>query len=324
MTRKEKQGGEASRSTTSRPKVPLIRCGIAGVLMGLANLVPGVSGGTMILIMGLYDEFISTIADATRFRFTKRGVVFLGVVAICVALTIVSLAGPLARLVTLHPAAMYALFIGLTLGGVPLLWRMMRPIRLGPILAMAAGLVLMIAIAAVKPDRTHLSKEEKTEIKEKIIQGDFPLQRAYALDVAAGVLGMSAMVLPGISGAYMLLLLGRYEQILASIAMAKEYALSLGQSGDPTALHVLAPVAVGALVSLLGVTNILKWLLHHHEKPTIGALLGMLVGSVIMLWQMVDVQTSSQYAGAGALLAVGLGVTMGMSRFCARHGQKAP
>lgn len=327
MTKKNRQGGETSQgppNTVNKVRVPLIRCGVGGVLMGLANLVPGVSGGTMILIMGLYDEFISAVADATRFRFTRRGVVFLGVVVVCAVVTVVSLARPLARLVVLYPGAMYALFIGMTLGGVPLLWRMMRPVRGGPVLAMAAGIALMLTIAAAKSDGTGLSKEEKTRIKEMVRKGEFQLRSAYGLDVAAGVLGMSAMVLPGISGAYMLLLLGRYEQILGAIGLTKEYALSLGKAGDPAALHVIVPVAIGALVSLVGVTNVLKWFLHHHDKPTVGLLLGVLVGSVVMLWPMVEAQASSEYAVAGILLVVGFGVTVWLSRIGAKGGVKRP
>ena len=115
----------------------LVRTGITGVLMGLANLVPGVSGGTMVLIMGLYDEFVSSVADVTRLRFTKRNVVFLGVLGVFVVATIASLAEPTKSLVTNHRTAMYALFIGMTLGGAPMLWRMLQPAKPGSYPALA-------------------------------------------------------------------------------------------------------------------------------------------------------------------------------------------
>jgi putative membrane protein len=140
--------------------------------------------------------------------------------------------------------------------------------------------------------------------------------------VGAGLLGMSAMVLPGISGAYMLLLLGRYEQILAAISLTKEWALSGGRSGDLRALHVIVPVALGAIISLVGVTNVLKWLLRQHAKVTVGMLLGILVGSVVMLWLFVDVKGPSEYAQSGPALGVGLGVTLGISRIGAGRGPR--
>lgn len=309
-----------SGSTTPQGLQPVawLRGAIGGFLMGMANLVPGVSGGTMILIIGLYDAFISAIADITRLRFTRHNVMLIGIIGTAAGLAIVLLAGPLRNLVVLQPTAMYALFIGMTLGGVPLLWRMMSPPKLASILALAAGFLLIVGVAASSSGRSRLTKEDKTRIKELVRQGEFPIKSDIPLDLAAGVLGMSAMVLPGISGAYMLLLLGRYEQILGAIAAMKDYALSLGQKGDPTALAVLIPVAIGSLVSLVGVTNVLKWLLHHREKQTVGLLLGILIGSVIMLVPMMEFDAASDYAVAGLLLPIGFAATIVLGRIGGR------
>ena len=77
-------------------------------------------------------------------------------------------------------------------------------------------------------------------------------------------------MLPGVSGAYMLLILQRYETILASISLAKNYVLS-GGDGDPAVfLAVIIPTALGAIISLVLLSNVLKWLLHHYEKLTLG------------------------------------------------------
>lgn len=286
----------------------LVRCAIAGVLMGLANLVPGVSGGTMVLIMGLYDEFISSIADVTRLRFRIRSVVFLGVLGGATAVTIVALSGWMADAVEKHRSIMYALFIGLTLGGAPLLWRMATPIKAPSLITLACGFGLMVGIALARPSGESPSQAAATSL------GVEPVDHAYARDFAAGVLGMSAMVLPGISGAFMLLIIGRYEAILVSISQVKEYALSFGKSGDLKALHVLIPVAIGAVLSLLVVTNLMKWLLHHHEKATVGLLLGILLGSVIGLWPMEPGSTGGDYATAVTALAVGIASTTGLAR----------
>ena len=298
--------------------IPWLRGAIGGFLMGLANLVPGVSGGTMILIIGLYDDFISAIADITRLRFTLRNILLIGIIAGMAALAIALLAGPLRTLVVLQPTAMYALFIGMTLGGAPLLWRMMSPPTPASSLALASGFLLIMGVAASSTGRSHLTKEDKAHIKELVRQGKFPIKSDIPLDLAAGVLGMSAMVLPGISGAYMLLLLGRYEQILGAVAAMKDYALSFGKEGDLTALAVLIPVAIGSLVSLIGVTNILKWLLHHREKQTVALLLGILVGSVIMLVPMMEFEGGIDYALAGLLLPFGFAATILLGRIGAR------
>ncbi len=132
--------------------LPVFRASIGGVLMGLANLVPGVSGGTMILVMGLYDDFISSIADITRLRFTRRNVVFMAIVGASAVVAIAALAGTLSRAVTLHRSAMFALFIGLTLGGVPLLVRMLGRPTVSSGFGLVLGLALMILVVATRAD----------------------------------------------------------------------------------------------------------------------------------------------------------------------------
>ncbi len=184
--------------------------------MGLANLVPGVSGGTMILVTGLYDEFITSLADVTRLRFTRRNVTFLAIVGCAATAAIVALAGTFSRAVILHRSPMVSHFIGPTLGGTPLLVRMLRGFTASSVFGMAAGLAAMITIAVTKQE-----PPDKVSIKATVAAGEFVLEPDYPRDVAAGALGMSAMVLPGISGAYMLLVVGRYETILASVAAAR-------------------------------------------------------------------------------------------------------
>ena len=117
-------GGRASRVPTRRFSwLTGVRAGIAGLLMGIANLIPGVSGGTMILAMGLYEEFIDSIADLTALRFSRRRIVFLGIIGLSAAGAILGLAGVILYLLFHHTIAMFALFIGLTLGGAPLLFK---------------------------------------------------------------------------------------------------------------------------------------------------------------------------------------------------------
>ena len=100
---------------------------IGGTLMGLANLVPGISGATMLLVAGVYPGFIGAIAEVTTFRFFARSLVLLAAIVGTAALAILLLAGPVKGLVEDHRWVMYSLFIGLTLGGVPIVWRMARP-----------------------------------------------------------------------------------------------------------------------------------------------------------------------------------------------------
>jgi putative membrane protein len=240
--------------------------------MGLANLVPGISGGTMLLASGVYPAFIAAIAELTTFRFRLRSVVLLAVVAAGAAVAILFLAGSTRTLVIEDRWVMYSLFIGLTLGGVPLVWRLARPLSRGVVAGAAVGFALMIAMAL-------------SSAGGSAGEGD-----AYGRLLLAGTAGAGAMILPGVSGGYLLLLLGQYLPILGAIDKLKLVLVgaSAGQEIDLSllgeALHVVIPVGLGVLVGIVGISNLLQWTLHRFPKPTLGLLLGLLLGAVAGLW----------------------------------------
>ncbi|MCP4038114.1 MAG: DUF368 domain-containing protein, partial [bacterium] len=116
-----------SEDDTSSALSLVVRSAVGGVLMGLANLVPGISGGTMLLAAGVYPNFISAIAELTTLKFNKRSIILLGTIALAAALAILLLAGAMRSLVIEQRWIMYSIFIGLTLGGLPLVWRLAAP-----------------------------------------------------------------------------------------------------------------------------------------------------------------------------------------------------
>jgi len=250
----------------------VLRGAIGGTLMGLANLVPGISGGTMLLAAGVYPGFIGAIAEATTLRFKPRSVLLLGSIVATAALGILLLAGTVKMLVVEHRWVMYSLFIGLTLGGVPLVYRMARPISRSVVVAAAVAFGLMVAMALTGAGAgAHGS-------------------RNALLIFLAGVAGSSAMILPGVSGGYLLLLLGQYEPILGTVDQLKVGLIGDGAGAAPDlalildAMHVVIPLGLGVVAGVVGVSNLLRWLLLRYEKATLGALLGLLFGAVVGLW----------------------------------------
>ena len=243
---------------------------VGGLFMGLANLVPGISGGTMLLAAGVYPSFIGAISDLTRLRFRVSSLVALGSIVLAAAAAIVLFAGPVKDLVVHYRWVMYSLFIGLTLGGVPVVWRLARPATSATWAGAAAGFLVMAAIALLQSGGATGSASET---------------QGAVLMFVAGVAGASAMILPGISGGYLLLVLGVYVPLLTAISQLKDAAkaLDLGAMVDP-ALTVAVPVGVGVLVGVFAVSNALRIALARFEKTTLGALLGFLVGAVVGLW----------------------------------------
>ena len=246
----------------------VLRSVFGGTLMGLANLVPGISGGTMLLAAGIYPDFIESVSNVTRFRFRLRSLLLLACVAVAAGVGILLLAGPIKGLVVQQRWAMYSLFIGLTLGGVPVVWRLTagwnKQLAIGAFLAfsMMVGLALLQAYEIV---------------------GDFPPN--IPMYLFAGLAGASAMILPGLSGGYLLLLLGQYVVILSAISTFKDalQARDLGAALEP-ACYVMAPVGIGVLLGIVLVGNLLQWLLKSHRDLTLGVLLGLLLGSTAGLF----------------------------------------
>lgn len=250
-----------------RPGV-IARCSLGGVLMGLANLVPGVSGGTMLLASGVYPRFIEAIGDVTVLRLRRSSLITLGTVVVSALAAIVLLAGPVKDLVVGQRWVMYSLFVGLTLGGVPVVWRMIGKRSPAVWVGAAVGFAGMVALAVIQARG-----------------GGGNSEGGFVLMLLAGAAGASAMILPGVSGGYLLLVLGAYVPILAGIDAMKDAASArdLAAALD-VGLAVILPVGLGVVIGVVLVSNGLKWLLHRYEKATLGVLLGLLIGAVAGLY----------------------------------------
>jgi len=327
-------------SAEAKPAL-VLRAAMGGILMGLANLVPGISGGTMLLASGVYPGFIAAIAEITTLRFRFRSLLLLGTIVASAAVGILLLAGTVKMLVIDNRWIMYSLFIGLTLGGVPLVWRMARPVARPVIVGGLAAFAVMLLMAwsggGVRESAGH----------------------NYILTFLAGLAASSAMILPGVSGGYLLLLLGQYESILGTVDQLKTGLLG-GSGGGPDvalvldAMHVVIPLGIGIVAGVVGVSNLLQWLLRRYEKATLGVLLGLLFGAVVGLWPFQQAQeptpgdvikgrvvdatnlhdfdakdwpvrtfspTSGEVAGSLALVAIGFGATLLVGRLGRREDE---
>lgn len=281
---------EVNESAEQRDEAGLsglaIRGGIGGVLMGLANLVPGISGGTMLLAAGVYPRFIEAIGEVTTLKFKRASLVVLGSVILAAAAAIFLFAGTIKTLVIDHRWVMYAIFIGLTLGGVPVVWRLIKhPTATDmPVHDKASDTPSGMHAAWIGAAIGFVAMAVLAIAQSSGATGD--VQRdGFVFLLLAGIAGASAMILPGVSGGYLLLVLGVYVPILAGIDAFKG-ALKAKDTGliVDVGTSVVLPVGLGVLIGVVVVSNLLRWLLHHYEKATLGVLLGLLVGAVVGLW----------------------------------------
>ncbi len=224
----------------------------------------------MLLAVGIYPPVIRGIAEVSTFRFRLKTLVLLGCVAVGAAVAILGLVDVVKDLVIERRWIMYSLFIGLTLGGVPVIWRMVRPLDATVALGAIGGVVAMVALVLVDPQRSAATSDGTLT--------------AVVMLVAAGVAAGAAMILPGLSGGYLLLVLGQYVIVLGAIGGAK-HALGAGDWARLSeAMWVFVPVAVGVVIGVVGVSHLVKYLLDRFEKATLGVLLGLLLGAVVGLW----------------------------------------
>lgn len=242
-----------------------LRLGVGGMMMGLANLVPGISGGTMLVAVGVYRTFIEAVANVSRGRLTRRTILTLGIVA---AMAIVSI-GTFASLIAFSLASfrwgMYSIFIGLTLGGAPLLIRLARPWKLAAWSGLVVGLASMLALVWIQASDPS--------------SGASGNPGGMLMLFLAAVAGASAMILPGVSGAYLLLLLGQYDRIITAVKDFVGAAVKADVPGVMAQMHVLIPVGIGVVVGIVAVSNVLKILLAKAERATLGFLLGLLLAA---------------------------------------------
>lgn len=235
--------------------------------MGAADVVPGVSGGTMAFILGIYTRLIDAIKsfDAVcvgallRFDF-KRALsrphfaflipLGLGIVS---AIAFFTRIVPIPALLRSHPEQVYGLFFGLVVGSVVVLLRDLGWRSRAELLWLAAGIVIGGAIVTAVPTTTPDD---------------------WWFITFSGAIAICAMVLPGISGSFILLIMGKYATVLDGIGHLD--------------ITIIAPFALGAMLGLIAFTRALSWLLHRFERAMLLVICGFLVASLWVIWPFQD------------------------------------
>ena len=246
-----------------------IMVAVKGVCMGAADVIPGVSGGTIAFITGIYDQLLESInsidATAVKLFFTGRFKEFWKHInggfllsLICgIAISILSLAGLMQYLLEHHPIQTWAFFFGLIVASSIFILKGIEGWNLKAFIWLVAGIVLGIVICTLSPTRTP---------------------DALWFIFLSGAIAVCAMILPGISGSFILLILGKYQYIMEAISGFTSGA-AIGES-----LVILSVFAVGAVCGLLSFSKFLHWLLGRFNKETLLVLAGFIIGSLVKVW----------------------------------------
>lgn len=234
--------------------------------MGAADVVPGVSGGTIAFVTGIYEELLASIKSIDKiaiqalFRFELAAFWksingnFLLVLLLGIATSILSLAKLVTSLLESHPIQIWSFFFGLVLISVPLVLREIKKWNLAAFISLLIGVVASYFLTVLTPSQTP---------------------EALWFIFIAGVLAICAMILPGISGAFILLLLGKYEFVVNALVQMN--------------IPVILVFILGCVSGLLSFSRALSWILEKHHTITVAMLAGFMLGSLNKVWPWKEV-----------------------------------
>lgn len=277
--------------------------------MGTADIVPGVSGGTVALVLGIYDRLIHNVREGARglkqlltgdiaaFRATVARIEWLWLIALLagILLAIATLSSILERLLDEEAIAMSALFLGLVLGSVWVAWQLLDRIDATAVAIMVTVGVALFFVLGLRSD---------TEVADGAAE---VVTQPLWIFFLSGSLAICAMILPGISGSFILVMIGMYTEVLGAV-------------NDRDIASLLA-LALGCVVGLALFSTLLSWLLDRYHHAVIAAMIGLMLGSTRVLWPWPNgTHTTRLEAPSGdvvvpvILFVVGLAVVVAVER----------
>ena len=259
---------------------------VKGACMGAADVIPGVSGGTIAFIMGIYDKFVASLAainaEAVKLFFTGKfkefwrhiNGGFLLSLVVGIGVSVISLATVMQTLLSDFPIQTWAFFFGLIVASSIFILRGISGWSLREILFLIGGILLGVTICTLSPTQTP---------------------DALWFIFLSGAIAICAMILPGISGSFILLILGKYQYILGAVS-----DLVAGQNIAGNLL-IIGVFAIGAVVGILSFSKFLHWLLSRWHKQTLIILAGFIIGSLVKIWPWNNPEAIAQTELTGSL-----------------------
>lgn len=251
-----------------------------GLAMGAADVVPGVSGGTIAFISGIYEELITTIhnLDLGFFKIWKKegfskawkhyNLSFLLALFSGVLISILSLAKLITWLLEFYPIAVWSFFFGLVIASILYVGKQISKWRLVVVLALIIATVLSYLVTIAEPIGSPDS--------------------IWFLFLA-GFIAIIAMILPGISGAFILLLMGAYTTVIGIITQLTEGISTLDTNLILNSLGKILIFGLGAIVGLKLFSKVLNWLFKHHKNLILAVLTGFMIGALNKIWPWKEV-----------------------------------
>lgn len=264
--------------------------GLKGFIIGIANIIPGVSGGTLAITLGLYEKLIG--AASHFFKNLKENVKFLVPVGVGAVLALLVLSNIIGYSLEHYPVPTTLLFMGLIIGGIPVLLKKVK----GHTKNIVNYFFFILTFAIVM---AFTFMQEGNHVVN-LANIDFS---GLLLLFGVGVIAAATMIIPGISGSFVLMLLGYYEPIINTIRDLSHFH-NVFQN-----LMILIPFAIGIVVGIVGIARLIEFLLKKYEIPTYFGILGFVISSMISILIQMGMPSDFMQVVIGIVLALlGFGV----------------
>ena len=246
----------------SRDKIGHLRVFLCGILMGIADAIPGISGGTIALLLGIYEELIGSISNFNISLFQnlkKKGIKycwnkingnFLLSLISGVLLSLVSFVKIFSILIQKYPLFIWSFFLGLILATLFVINRNIKKWNIVNFILIFIFIFLTILLTIIAPSYSE------------------NINLFYIM--TCGIIASSAMILPGISGSLILVILGVYSLIISAL--------------DNLEYNIILVFLIGCIIGIINFSKIIKWLFHKYRDYTFSIMLGLVIGSIYKVW----------------------------------------
>ncbi len=272
---------------------------LKGIVIGIANIIPGVSGGTMMVAMGIYDKLIHCITHL--FKELKKSILFLIPIVIGMGIALVGGSFTIEKLFEIFPLQTSLCFVGLVIGGLPAMWKNVKgkSIKLGHIIAFLAFFAVVVVMALMGETEGNAA--------------DLSLNLVNVLKLfGVGVIAAATMVIPGVSGSMMLLLLGYYNPILSAITDFFSALAAFDIDGLLKGFGILFPFGVGVLIGIFAIAKLIEIIFAKFPLYAYWAIIGLIVASPIAIIAMGEFATIGVLTVIGGIVALVAGFVVAM------------
>lgn len=277
----------------------MIKSFLKGMVIGIANIVPGVSGGTMMVSMGIYDKLIHCITHL--FSEFKKSILFLLPIAIGMVAAIAASSFGLVYLFDHFPIQTNLLFVGLILGGLPAIWGKVKgkKIQAGHIVAGILFFAMVVGLAVMGE-----SEGEAADLSFNVVN----VIKLFGV----GIIASATMVIPGVSGSMVLMLMGFYHPVLNAIKEFFTALAALDMNGILKGCGILIPFGLGVVAGIFGIAKLVEIVFEKFPLYAYWAIIGLIISSPIAILLMGTFPSVTVISAVTGVIALAVGLVIAM------------